>query len=123
MSDSSSAVPTVILRGLRLRCVVGVEPAEAVARQEVSLDLRLSPLSGPKGAVPGADYAAIVARLRRMAETERFLLLEDLAAHVGDILTGEFSIAEAQIRCAKPKVLPDLDEAAVEIQRKTKRRK
>ena len=121
--SAPSAVPVVILRGLRLQCVIGVEPAEAVARQQVVLDLRILPLSGPKGAVPGADYAAVAARLRRMAETERFLLLEDFAAHVAEILLGEFPVAEATIRCAKPKVLPDLDEAAVEIQRKTKKRK
>ena len=118
-----SDIPIVILRGLRLRCVVGLEPAEAVARQEVVLDLRIVPLSAPKGAVPGADYAAVAARLRRMAADERFLLLEDLAAHVADILTDEFPVAEIQARCAKPRVFPDLEEAAVEVRRTRKRRK
>lgn len=119
MSDN----PVVILRGLRLRCVIGVEPAEAYARQEVVVDLRLRPATGPRGAVPGADYAAIAARLRAMAEQERFLLLEDLAVRVADILADEFNIAEMQVRCAKPQVVPGLAEAAVELERSATARK
>ena len=113
MSDT----PIVILRGLRLQCVIGVEPAEAFVRQDVVLDLRLRPASAPQGAAPGADYAAIAARLKDMAQSERFLLLEDLAAHVADILADEFKIAEMQVRCAKPHVVAGLAEAAVEIER------
>ena len=119
MSDS----PIVILRGLRLQCVIGVDPAEAFTRQRVVLDLRLHPSAAPKGVVPGVDYAAIAARLKRMAETERFLLLEDLAGHVADILADEFKIGDMQVRCAKPFVVPDLAEAAVEIHRTGKKRK
>ena len=112
-----SDIPIVILRGLRLQCVIGVEPAEAYLRQEVVLDLRLRPAAAPQGAAPGADYAAVAARLQGMAQAERFLLLEDLAAHVADILADEFNIADMQVRCAKPHVLDGLAEAAVEIQR------
>ena len=118
-----SDIPIVILRGLRLQCVVGIDPAEASARQAVLLDLRLRPAAAPQGAVPGADYAAIAKRLQRMAETERFLLLEDLAAHVADILADEFNIAEMQVRCAKPQVVSGLAEAAVEIERTAARKK
>ena len=118
-----SDIPIVILRGLRLQCVVGLEPAEAAARQQVVLDLRILPLAAPEGAVPGADYAAVAARLRRMAESERFLLLEDLAVHVADVLVGEFPVAEVQVRCAKPRVFSDLEEAAVEIRRTRKGKK
>ena len=115
-----SDIPIIVLRGLRLQCVIGVQPAEAFLRQEVVLDLRLRPASGPRGAIPGADYAAVTARLKVMAATERFLLLEDMAAHVADILSDEFNIADMQVRCAKPQVVPELAEAAVEIQRARK---
>ena len=118
-----SDIPIVILRGLRLQCVVGIDPAEASARQAVLLDLRLRPAAAPQGAVPGADYAAIAKRLQRMAETERFLLLEDLASHVADILADEFNIAEMQVRCAKPQVVSGLAEAAVEIERVVERKR
>lgn len=115
-----SDIPIVILRGLRLQCIIGVEPAEAFIRQDIVLDLRLRPAAAPQGAAPAADYAAIANRLQTMAQNERFLLLEDLAAHVADILADEFKIAEMQVRCAKPFVIEGLAEAAVEIQRAKK---
>ena len=107
----------VILRGLRLRCVVGVDAAESSVRQEIRADLRLE-VSPPAGATPSADYAAVASRLREMAESERILLLEDMAVRIAEIVLSDFpAVSRLTVRVAKPHVLPGLPEAAVELTR------
>ena len=119
---SGEMMDSIILQGLSLKCIIGIDAAEKYVRQLLVLDIVLNPFgycSEPNKAAdahtPAVDYHAVVCRLRLLAEESRHGLMEDFAEETAAVLLREFDISRVRVYCRKPKPLAGLAEAGVEI--------
>ena len=110
------------LRGLRVSCIIGVNPEERVHKQEVTVDVALeADLSRPgrtDDLADTVDYAAIHAEIVAEAAASSFRLLEKLAARIAEICLAHEGVRSARAAAAKAAVLPDLRSVGVEIVRR-----
>ena len=119
----SEAVDRVFIRDLTLSTLTGIYPWEAEVRQRVILNLEIFLPAGksppPRGDIEStADYAAVIERVKSMVEPGRFLLLEDLAEDLADLLLREFRAAEVEVQVCKPDAHPGATRVGVLIRRK-----
>ena len=113
MEDGSA----VILRGLSLKCIIGIDHAEKHVRQPLLMDVVMDCSNTTVDNTPKVDYHAVVRRLKLLETESRHGLMEDFAEEVAAILLNEFNIERVCVYCRKPKPLPGLAEAGVEIVR------
>ncbi len=111
------------VRGLALRCVVGVRPDEREREQPVRvdlalhLDLREAGRSGRIGAT--CDYAVVAREVEALLRFRRYRLIESAVEETAAMLLGvHATVQSVQIRLEKPEALGARAEtAAVSIQR------
>lgn len=109
------------MRDLAARCVIGDNPDERRARQDVVLQLRL----GYSGLAAGRsdrladalDYRALKKRVVEHVEASSFRMLEALAESVADLCLAEPRVREATVTVDKPGALRFARSVAVEITR------
>lgn len=112
------------VRGLRALGVHGALPEEQTRAQpfEIDLDVRLD-LSRP-GATDDlddtVDYAALCDATLRVVATERYRLMEALAARIASVVGTDDRVTEVRVVVSKlrPPVAVDLASAGVEITRR-----
>lgn len=107
------------MRDLRLHCVIGIDPAEREAPQQVVLDIEIALARAAGEAAdgvprPAVDYAAVMRRMQEFAASKPHGLMEDFAAEAAGVIVSEFDAAEALVRCRKPRPFSNLGEAAAE---------
>ena len=112
---SGEMMDSIILQGLSLKCIIGIDAAEKYVRQLLVLDIVLNPNKAADAHTPAVDYHAVVCRLRLLAEESRHGLMEDFAEETAAVLLREFDISRVRVYCRKPKPLVGLAEAGVEI--------
>ena len=110
--------PRIILRGLRLSCIIGIDAAEKDIAQRVLVDADITPATAQTSDLPTIDYAAVVRRLREFAAAKSHGLLETFAEEAAELVLAEFTAVEIRLYCRKPSPFADLEEAGVEIVRK-----
>lgn len=109
----------VRIKGLRLRCRIGVPEEERADFQEIKMDLAFTPSAGfPKnddfsGAV---DYAEVVMRVEELAAAGECLLVETLAQKVAEMLLREFPLESVRV-VLKKFILPQTEWVGVAIER------
>lgn len=106
---------SIILRGLSLKCIIGIDAAEKCVRQLLLLDVVLNPDKAAAADTPAVDYHAVVCCLHNLAAQSRHGLMEDFAEEAATVLLREFNISRVRVYCRKPKPLAGLAEAGVEI--------
>lgn len=115
-------ITKIILRELRLSCLIGVDPAERHVRQTLLLDVDITlggKLSGKITAdkTPPLDYRVVITKLRALAAGETFGLMETFATRAADLLLDDSAAKAVRIYCRKPTPLAGLAAAGVEVQR------
>ena len=109
----------VIIRELRVTCIVGVLPEERTTPQEVVVSLAVG-----TDIVPAArtgeldctiDYAALAERVATLIVTGRYRLLETMAEDLAASVLADPRAAAVRVTVRKPAAIADARDAGVEI--------
>ena len=111
----------VIIRELRVACVVGVLPAERTTPQEVVVSLAVG-TDTARAARSGElddtiDYAALAERARELIVAGRYRLLETMAEDLAAGVLRDPLAASVRVTIRKPAAIPGARDAGVEIVR------
>jgi dihydroneopterin aldolase len=111
----------LFLRDLRLEAQVGIYKRERMTTQPISLDLDIE-LPNERVFATGKvadtiDYAVVVQRIRAVLEARRFGLVEELAAHIAQLLLDEFQAPWVRVSVAKLGILKGVARAGIVIER------
>ena len=111
----------VIIRELRVTCIVGVLPAERTTPQEVvvSLDVGTDTAAAARTGELDCtiDYAALAEQARRMIVAGRYRLLETMAADLAERVLADPRAVSVRVTVRKPAAIADARDAGVEIVR------
>lgn len=94
----------VRIKGLRLRCRIGVPIEERAEFQEIKMDLTLTPSGGfpKKDDIEGTvDYAEVVKRVEELVGAGECLLVETLLQRVADMVLREFALERVRVELQK----------------------
>lgn len=117
----------VILRDLRLRCIVGTLPSERRRKRTILVqvrletDLRAASLSDELRDT--VDYAALHDRIVRAVGSSSFRLIERLAGRVAELCLEERRVRSVEVEVAKPGALRRARTVAVVLRRFRPRRR
>jgi dihydroneopterin aldolase len=112
----------IVFRDLRVEALVGIHRRERHVLQTVSIDLEIG--------VPGAavfvsdkvadtiDYEQVALRIRALAESGHFRLVETFADRIATLLVNEFRAPWAKVSVAKVGVLANAKYVGVTIERR-----
>lgn len=111
----------VLIDGLRLEAIVGIDPREREAPQEIEADLVLRTDVRRPAATDriedALDYRALSDGLRREAMRDAPSLLESLAARLAGWILDTFPVESVTVTLRKPRALPGASAAGVRITR------
>ena len=120
-SHSGGAADRLVIRGLELRCVIGVEDWERLMPQRVLADIEVkgdfSTAAGSDNLVDAVDYRAVCAKAREVAEEKEYRLLETLADRIaGTVLGLNEYVTEVRVGVFKPLALAGFGDARVVVE-------
>ena len=116
MSDS------IVFRDLRVDALIGIHKRERHARQTLSIDLDIG--------LPGTtvfqsdkvsdtiDYEQVMLKIRELAASGHFRLVETFADRIAGLLTADFGAPWVKVSVAKVGILPNAKFVGVTIERK-----
>jgi dihydroneopterin aldolase len=112
----------IVIRDLRVEALVGIHRRERHVLQTVSIDLEIG--------VPGTtvfvsdkvadtiDYEQVALRIRALAASGHFRLVETFADRIAALLVNEFRAPWAKVNVAKVRVLANAKYVGVTIERR-----
>lgn len=107
--------------GLKIVCVIGVNPDERVRQQELIVDFRVAvdfSLFVSEDTLDGAvDYTLLVKGAKEVAQQGHFQLIETLAWHILDYFFEHFGVPWAWVKVYKPLALGGEAIPVVELER------
>lgn len=122
MTSPTDPSDRVLIRGLVARGIVGVDPHERVAPQELRIDLELCVDARPAAAsddlADAIDYRAVAEGVRSYVAQARPRLVERLAGDLAElVLAGWPGVLRVHVRVVKPAAIPETAGVGVEIVR------
>ena len=109
------------IRDLTVRCIVGTEPKERIASQNVvlniTLDCDLSRAAGSDDIDDTVNYRTIKDRIVEHVEKSTHLLIERLASEVADLCLEDGNVVSVTVIAEKPDALTGARSVGVELQR------
>ena len=116
------AADRILIEGLRVSCVIGVNEHERRAKQEIVIDVALRVDTRSAGMSDDisdtVDYSAMARSIADHAAESRFRLLEALAESVAVVCLADSRVTRVDVRIRKPAALRLADAAGVEITRR-----
>jgi dihydroneopterin aldolase/D-erythro-7,8-dihydroneopterin triphosphate epimerase len=113
------------IQDLLARCIVGLNPDEREAPQDVLINLTLWADLREAGRTDDlahtVDYSALKKRILAMVEASSDLLIERLAQRVADLCLADAHVDRVSVRIDKPGALRFARSVAVEIHRRRDR--
>ncbi len=111
----------IFLRGLEVRCAIGVHAHERAGTQRVTVDLDLR-VTGDGEAIDDSlarvvDYERIVDGVRRLAAGQHVNLVETLAERIAEFCLAEPRVRRVRVAVAKPDAFADVAAVGIEIDR------
>ena len=112
----------VILRDLRVEALIGIHKRERHVKQTVSIDLEIG--------IPGTavfasdkvadtiDYEQVTLRIKALAASGHFRLVETFAERVATLLIRDFGAPWVKVSVAKIGILPNAKFVGVSIERR-----
>lgn len=109
----------IIIRELRVTCIVGVLPEERTMPQEVVVSLAVGTDTVPAARTGELDctidYAALAERAREAIVAGRYRLLETMAEDLAACALADPRAASVRVTVRKPGAIADARDAGVEI--------
>lgn len=111
----------VIIKGLKLKCSLGITEKERAKKQEIIADIEI--LHDTKKAAYTDDIRYAInysdaAKLTKALAEKEYKLIETLAEEIANVLLQNFLVMEVKVLIKKPYAIKEADYAAVEIIRK-----
>jgi 7,8-dihydroneopterin aldolase/epimerase/oxygenase len=115
---------SILVRDLRVEVLIGIHKRERYLAQTVSIDLDIG--------IPGTtvfasdkvadtiDYAQVALKIKELAGTGHFRLVETFADRIARLLLDEFKAPWVKVSAAKIGILPNAKFVGVSIERKRK---
>jgi dihydroneopterin aldolase len=112
---------SILIRDLRVEVLIGIHRRERHVAQTVSIDLDIG--------IPGTnvfrsdkvadtvDYEQVALRIRALAASGHFKLVETFADRIARLITDEFKAPWVRVSAAKIGILPNAKLVGVSIQR------
>ena len=112
---------TILVRDLRVEVLIGIHKRERHVAQVVSIDLEIG--------IPGTtvfatdkvadtiDYEQVALRIKALAGTGHFRLVETFADRIAKLLIAELKAPWVKVSAAKIGILPDAKFVGVSIER------
>jgi len=117
----NSPTDYIHIRGLRLKCHIGVTARERRKKQIILADIALNcdlVKAGKSDCLEDTiDYAVIAKKISSLAARESFCLLESLAGSIADICLADSKARTVTVKVAKRGVLPNVSSVEIEIAR------
>ncbi|MCF6176095.1 MAG: dihydroneopterin aldolase [Victivallaceae bacterium] len=111
----------IIIRDLTVMAIIGTLPHERNIAQPIIFNIELMLDLAPAGHSDALDdtvnYQDIEQRIKKMAETGKFFLLEKLAETAAEICLSYDMIDKVKITLDKPQALTDSASVAILIER------
>lgn len=119
---SPSARDRIYIRDLLARCILGLNPDEREAEQDVLINLTLWADLHAAGrsddVADTVDYTQIKKRIIETVEASSDCLIERLAQRVADLCLDDARVARVRVRIDKPGALRFARSVAVELDRR-----
>jgi dihydroneopterin aldolase len=112
----------IVIRDLRVEALIGIHRRERHVKQTLTIDLEIG--------IPGdavfssdrvadtIDYEQVTIRIKALAESQHFRLVETFAERVASILMGDFGAPWAKVSVAKVGILANAKFVGVSIERR-----
>ena len=112
----------IVIRDLRVEALIGIHRRERHVLQTVSVDLEIG--------VPGTavfasdkvadtiDYEQVVLRIKALAASGHFRLVETFADRIAALLMNDFGAPWVKVSAAKLGILPNVKMVGVTIERR-----
>lgn len=111
----------IFINQLQLQTVIGIHDWEREKKQTVILDIEIA--CSIKQAVKSdqikdcIDYFSVCERLKKLADSHNFQLVESFAEEVSRIILQEFSAPGVKIKLSKPGAVNEANSVGVIIER------
>lgn len=111
----------IIIKNLRLRAILGINPEERHNQQDILINLELEsdirPAANSDNIEDAANYKSIAKRIIHHVENSADFLVEKLVSDIARIVLTEFPIERALVRVEKPGALRFVESVGIEIVR------
>ena len=110
----------ILIRGLKLRCKIGVPAEERAIAQtlRVHLTLEVPEFKGDDQIDGTIDYKEVSDRVVEFVAVGERHLIETLAVDIADLILSEFEVSKVRVELEKF-ILPNTDWVGVAIERST----
>jgi dihydroneopterin aldolase len=113
---------SIVIRDLRIEVLIGIHRREQHAPQTVSLDLEIGlpgeTVFASDRVADTIDYEQVALRIKALAGSGHFRLVETLAERIARLLLDEFGAPWVKVSAAKIAILPNAKFVGVSIERK-----
>ena len=118
---ASLPMDIIFIRDFRLSITVGMYDWERIAPQTVQFDLEIG-ITGNRAAQSDTitdtiDYAKVVQRIEESLRDNKIQLVEKLADHIAQLVTGEFKAPWVKVSVTKLAALKNVKQLGVTIER------
>lgn len=112
---------SILIRDLRVEVLIGIHKRERHVPQTVSIDLDIGlpgeAVFASDRVADTIDYEQVTLRIKALAASGHFRLVETLADRIAKVLTDEFSAPWVRVSAAKIGILPNAKFVGVSIER------
>jgi len=113
---------TIILRDLRVDVLIGIHKRERHVAQAVSIDLDIglpgTTVFASDKVADTIDYEQVALRIKTLAATGHFRLVETFADRIAKLLIDDFKAPWVKVSAAKIGILPNAKFVGVSIERR-----
>jgi len=113
---------SILLRDLRIEVLIGIHKRERHVAQVVSIDLEIglpgTTVFATDKVADTIDYEQVALRIKALAGTGHFRLVETFAERIARLLIDEFKAPWVKVSAAKIGILPNAKFAGVSIERR-----
>ena len=113
---------SIVIRDLRIEVLIGIHRREQHMAQTVSLDLDIGlpgeTVFASDRVADTIDYEQVALRIKALAGSGHFRLVETLAERIARLLLDEFGAPWVKVNAAKIGILPNAKFVGVTIERR-----
>ena len=123
MSDMDIRGDSILIRGLKVRGIIGLNDWEREKQQEIliniTLDVDCRAAGGSDSVDDALNYRTLTKAVIAYTESSRHFLVEALAHNLARICVVDFGAESAAVRVEKPGALRFAESVGVEVRRRS----
>ena len=119
---SERVMDKILIKDLRLRCIIGVNESERREKQDVTINVviwsNLNEAAKTDDVDKAVDYKEVTKGIIKLVEASRFRLVETLAERIAESCLGHVGVKKVRVTVEKPGALRFARSVGVSILRK-----